>query len=55
MDTRKRNKIEKRENLDQYACIIKAKKLINWYPKTNLHKGLNATINSYKYGKKSFS
>ena len=48
-------KIEKRENLDQYACIIKAKKLINWYPKTNLHKGLNATINSYKYGKKSFS
>ena len=34
-------------NVNILININKAKKLYNWYPKTNLEKGLSKTINWY--------
>ena len=40
-------KLRKDENLENYASIKKAKKIINWKPKIPFKKGLNLTIKYY--------
>ena len=41
-------KMRKDENNKMYPDISKVKRLLKWYPKTNLEKGLIKTVNFYK-------
>ena len=41
-------KMRESENMELYADISKAKKLLKWSPKTPLNKGLLKTIDFYK-------
>lgn len=43
-----RIKMRKDEINKMYPDISKVKRLLNWYPKTNLERGLNKTINFYR-------
>ena len=38
------------ENMELYADISLAKKILNWKPKTTLDQGLKETVNFYKNG-----
>ncbi len=40
-----KKKFKEKENLNLYPCVLKAKKILKWSPKTTLIKGLKKTIN----------
>ena len=42
-------KYKKNTNMRLYPNITKAKKILKWKPKLNFVKGLNLTINSYRW------
>ena len=48
-------KMRKDESLKLYPSISKVRKAFNWKPKTNIVKGLKATIDFYAKQKKSFN
>jgi nucleoside-diphosphate-sugar epimerase len=47
-------KLRKDEIINLYPDINKAKKILNWVPKINIHQGLTRTINFYKKNKNFF-
>ena len=47
-------KIRADEKMSSYPSILKAKKVLNWTPKTSIKKGINQTNKYYKNTKISY-